>query len=126
MRHTVMVSALLLCVPVTGAAQHSVAPSGRIKVERADQLPRHSYPISTTAMALFQDDQQFAALAQQVTADLRADLGKYEIHDHAALKSYYGILGNLALERADYKTGISYQESIRASRQAGSAQGGAR
>ncbi len=99
---------LSLCVPIAAAAQQST----RLKVERSDQLPRHSYRISTTATALFQDDQQFAALAQQVAADLRADLTTYDIQDHATLKSYYGILGNLALERADYKTAVSYQDSI--------------
>ena len=33
--------------------------------------------------ALFQNDQQFPALAQQVAADLRANLSKYDIRDHA-------------------------------------------
>lgn len=64
MRQPMIVAALVLCMPITVAAQQSA----RLKVERSYQLPRHSYPISTTAMALFQDDQQFAALAQQVAA----------------------------------------------------------
>lgn len=102
--------ALLVCVPLTAAAQQT----GRIKVERATELPRHAYPVSTTVTELFQNDQQFAALAQQVAADLRADLSKYDIRDHATLASYYTTLADLALERADYRTAIAYQDSMRA------------
>jgi len=100
----------LLCVPLTVAAQQV----GRIKVERATELPRHAYPVSTTVTELFQNDQQFGAFAQQVEAGLRADLSKYEIRDHATLKSYYGMLSDLALERADYETAVAYQDSMRA------------
>ena len=109
MRHAMMVLALLLSLPLTAAAQQA----GRIKVERAVELPRHSYPVSTTVTAMFQDDQQFAALAQQVGADLRGDLTTYDIRDHATLASYYTTLSNLALERADYKTALAYQDSMR-------------
>jgi hypothetical protein len=63
---------------------------------------------------MFEDDQQFAALAQHVARDLRADLDKYDIRDHATLASYYTTLGHLALERADYKTAIAYEDSMRA------------
>ena len=62
MRRTIMTTVLMLCVQLSAAAQQT----GRIKVERAVELPRHSYPVSTTVTAMFQDDQQFAALAQQL------------------------------------------------------------
>ncbi len=94
--------------------QGKPAPATQQPVETAVQLPRHSYPVSATVTALFQDDQQFAALAQQVAADLRADLSTYDIRDHATLASYYTTLSNLALERADYNTARAYQDSMRA------------
>ena len=50
-------------------AQNTPTPA-RVRVERADQLPRHLYPIETTAMALFQDDAQFAALAKRLCAQI--------------------------------------------------------
>ena len=100
--------------PVNASEPATVRPAARQRVESADQLPRHSYPISTTATALFQDEKQFAAFAQHVAADLRADLSKYDIQDHATLKSYYGMLSNVALERADYKTAVAYRDSMRA------------
>jgi hypothetical protein len=83
-------------------------------IDRADQLPVHSYPVRTTVTALFQDETQFAALAQQLEADLRADLAAYDIQDRATLKSYYGTLSDLALLRGDYKAAVAYQERIRA------------
>ena len=109
MRNMTMLPGLLLCVAINAAAQQS----GRIKVERAVDLPRHFYPVSTTVTAMFQEDQQFAALAQQVAADLRADLSKYDIRDHATLASYYTTLSDLALERVDYKSVLAYQDSVR-------------
>jgi subtilisin family serine protease len=93
--------------------QQKPAP-GRSRVERADQLPRHMYSVSTTAVALFQDDRQFSALARQLERDLRADLAAYDIQDRATLKSFYGTLSGLALERADYRTAVAYQDSVRA------------
>jgi subtilisin family serine protease len=89
-------------------------PAPRIKVDRSDQLPRHVYPVTTTAIALLQDDKQFEVLAQHLEQDLRADLAAYDIQDRATLKSFYGTLANLALERSDYETAVAYQDSIRA------------
>jgi hypothetical protein len=86
----------------------------RLQVDKADQLPRHVYRVTTTALALLQDDKQFAALAQQLDADLRSDLATYDIHDRATLKSYYATLSSLALQRGDYKAAVAYQDSIRA------------
>ncbi len=90
------------------------AAPGRIKVEQADQLPRHAYPVRTTALALLQDEKQLGALARQLEADLRADLAAYDIQDRATLKTYYGGLSNLALLRTDYRAAVAYQDSIQA------------
>jgi hypothetical protein len=99
--------------PSQKSATQNAPPAAKIRVERADQLPLHVYPIATTAMALFQDEAQFAALAQRLEADLRADLAAYTIEDRATLKSYYGTLSGLALKRGEYETAVAYQDSIR-------------
>lgn len=62
MRHAMMLSGLLLCVPIIAVAQQT---NGRLKVARADELPRHSYPFSKTVVALFEDSAQCAALAHR-------------------------------------------------------------
>jgi prolyl oligopeptidase len=106
-----MFSAAALTVALLTPALHA---QQKRPIERADQLPVHSYPVRTTATALFQDQAQFAALARQLEADLRADLAAYDIQDRATLKSYYRTLSNLALLRGDYKAAVAYQDRIRA------------
>lgn len=59
----------------------------RIAVERADQLPPHTYPVATTATDLFTDEDQFAALAEALEAGPPSDLETYRIEDRAKLKA---------------------------------------
>jgi subtilisin family serine protease len=109
----------LILAALTPIAADAQQPSGqppraRVTLDRADQLPPHSYPLRTTAAALFQSDTEFAQLAQRLAADLRSDMATYDIRDRATLKSYYGTLGSLALERRDYASAVAWQDSIRA------------
>lgn len=90
------------------------APGLRIRIESADQLPRHTYPVPESATALVEDDAQFAALAAKLEADLEADLAKYEIGDRSTLKEYYSMLGSLALIQGDYDAALAYADSARA------------
>jgi thimet oligopeptidase len=103
----------MLIVPVVGAAFPSDVFAQRIPIQRADDLPRHTYPIVTTIAALLADDREYAALATQVEADLMADLAKYDINDVATLKNYFGILSDLALQRGDFADAARWQDSIR-------------
>lgn len=96
----------------TAAAQDAPRPAGRIPVVRADDLPRHTYPV-TTVTALLQEAAPFRALAGKLEADLRADFAKYEIRDRATLKSYYTTLGRLALLRGADPAALAYQDSVR-------------
>jgi subtilisin family serine protease len=110
---------LLLVFPICAAGSMQEpsstrnAPPQKVHIERADQLPRHVYRVATTATSLLQDDAQFAALSKQLEADLRSDLETYVINDRATLKSYYQILGDLALHRADYEIAVGYRDKVR-------------
>jgi hypothetical protein len=95
---------------LTGAQE----PAQRIPVHRAEDLPRHTYPIETTVAVLLEDDREYAALAAQVEADLTTDLVKYAISDVATLKRYFEILSKLAMQRGDYSAAAAWQDSIRA------------
>ena len=99
-----------------GETSKQAAPvlQARQRIESADQLPLHDYRVATTARALFDDSVQFAALATQLQADLRADLAAYDIQDRATLKNHLNAFSNLALLRGDYRTAVAYQDSIRA------------
>jgi hypothetical protein len=105
--------AILLGHPMVLRAQDGPQPE-KIRVESADQLPRHTYPVPESATALVEDDAQFAALATKLEADLKADLAKYEIGDRSTLKEYYGTLASLALIEGDHEAALAYADSVRA------------
>src|SRR5687768_18475108 len=106
---------LAVCLaPVSALQAQEPTPVTRTRIETADQLPRHSYPVPVSAIALVENDAQFAALAAELETDLTADLAKYEITDRATLKEYFGILASLALIEGDYDTAIAWTDSVRA------------
>jgi len=105
---------LLIGSPLLVSDVAAQTEPSRIRVEGADQLPRHTYPVPESATALVEDDALFAALATKLEADLKADLAKYEISDRATLKEYYGTLGSLALIEGDHETALAYADSVRA------------
>src|SRR5687768_12373955 len=86
---TLAVLAITLAPSSPLRAQEPERPT-RIRIETADQLPRHTYPVPGTATALVEDDARFAELAARLETDLEADLANYEIADRATLKEYYG------------------------------------
>jgi subtilisin family serine protease len=85
--------ALVALVALPGLAR----AADRIRVEKLDDLPRHTYRIDVPAVALLDDDEALMKLAHEVEADLQADLEKYEIGDATTLQGYYGTLGLIAL-----------------------------
>ena len=103
----VMLTVIML--PASSVAQERE----RIRIDRAEDLPRHTYTVTTTATALLEDDAQFTALATQLEADLLSDLATYIIEDRATLKRYYGILSDLAVVRGNYDAAVAWQDSIR-------------
>jgi subtilisin family serine protease len=101
----------LLLNPWPATAQQE---QGKPRIESADQLPRHMYPVPESATALVQNDAQFEALASALEADLQSDLAAYEIADRSTLKEYYETLGRLALIASDFDTALAYVDSVRA------------
>jgi subtilisin family serine protease len=93
---------LLFGVPVLQAQQ-------KRPVERADQLPVHSYAIPKPASALLGDEAALAALADSLRADLEADLAAYDIRDATALRSYYRALGTIAMLRRRLDDALLYE-----------------
>jgi len=88
-----VVTGLLAILTAAGAA----LAGDKIPVKSADDLPRHTYTIPGTVSELLQSDEQFAALAKAVRADVEADLARYEIQDATALQRLYGVVLNLNL-----------------------------
>jgi len=69
---------------------------GKIKVESLNDLPRKVYPIDVLASELIVSD-EFAALVDQVDADVSKLLSEYDIRDKATLQNLYRVLSRTAL-----------------------------
>lgn len=98
MRKIITVLALVLAMVIAG----SVIAADKIKVEKADDLPRHTYKIEMKAVEIIDNDAELSKLADAIKADLLDDLEKYEIPDKTTLKGYYGALGMIAFLKGNY------------------------
>lgn len=75
-----------VCLLATAAFADSSAAKQVVRTQ--DDLPRHSYPVSGTAVELLNaDDATFNAWAAKVNADVDATLDGYDIQDHATLRN---------------------------------------
>ncbi len=79
-------------------------------IDRADQLPVHSYAVTKTPSALLDDE---AALADSLRADLEADLAAYDIRDTSTLRSYYRALGTIAMLQDRPDEALEYENKAR-------------
>jgi subtilisin family serine protease len=79
--------ALLGALVLTGALAQTPK-----RVERADDLPRFSYPVQGELDAVVRDPQRFAALAQPLRRDIEATLAGYDIAELATRRQLLGVL----------------------------------
>lgn len=85
----VRVASGLLCGAAAVSAIAQVAPVPVVKqaVRTKDDLPRHSYAVPDSAVALLNaDEATFNAWAKRVDDDIVATLAAYDIQDHATLR----------------------------------------
>jgi hypothetical protein len=87
----------LVCAVCAVGLARSAAAQDKIPVKSADDLPRHTYKIAGSVTDVLKSDEQCAALAKQVRADIEADLAKYQIDDPSTLQKYYNVLLSLDL-----------------------------
>ncbi|MBU1652069.1 hypothetical protein KKA00_07595, partial [bacterium] len=93
---TPMISAVL-AVMVALLVGITSGRAEKIKIEKLDDLPEHTYTLKIKAADLFENDAELMKLAKAVEKDLLADLDKYDIQDKTTLKDFYGRLGTVAL-----------------------------
>ncbi len=91
----------------------SATAQDKIPVNSLDDLPRHTYTIPGTASELLASDEQFAALAFQVRADIKADLEKYDIRDASTLQGFYGVLMSLDMLDGRFDEALAYVPLMR-------------
>lgn len=94
----------------------SAAEGERPIIEVRDDLPRHAYTLDVPVTALYapQNRGKLVALAQQVTADIRADLDTYDIRDDNTVQSFYAVLGSAAMLEEDWQGYLDYLEKRQA------------
>jgi len=93
MRHYTLSAAALAMVMIAPGLR----AQQKLPIDRADQLPAHSYAVSKAPSALLHDEAALAKLADSLRADLAADLAAYDIKDATTVRSYYRALGTIAM-----------------------------
>jgi len=81
---------------------YAAPASTRKVVQKADDLPRHTYRVSEAPSAILGDQAAFAALAAEVRRDIESDLRNYDIQDRTTLEGYKATQLSLALLANDY------------------------
>ena len=95
------------------ARTQTPAKQTKKRVERADQLPAHSYRITGKVSAILTDDAAALQLMNSLEADLKKDLQEYEIQDKATLKGYYDNLCQISVMKAQYDDVLEYLNQYR-------------
>jgi subtilisin family serine protease len=103
---------ILLLLALALAVSPALA-ADRIKVESLNDLPNHTYPISTSATALVADDAAFAVFTAKVRADLESDLADYDITDPSTLQQYHTALANAAILEGRWDDAITELDLVR-------------
>jgi hypothetical protein len=80
----------------------SGALADKIKIEKLDDLPRHTYMVKEKVVDFLKDDAAIKSLAEAVKKDILSDLETYEITDKTTLQNMYANLGTIAIIEGDW------------------------
>ncbi len=103
-----------IAVAILIATAGLVHAKDKIKIQKLDDLPRHTYTVTVKAADFCTDKAAVTKLADAVKADLLSDLNTYEIDDKTTLKDYYGELGSIAMLEGRYDDFKTYLDTVRA------------
>ena len=93
---------VMVAIFLGGAVRAETGPAATADkpvITRKDDLPRHSYQLDLDVVDLYLPENRGAllALADQVEADILADLAAYDIQDASTVQDLYGVLGHIAI-----------------------------
>lgn len=103
----IKMTALLLWIGISQATAQD-----RIKISKADELPRRSITITGKAVEVLEDRAQLRRLNQQLISNMEADLAKYEIGDKATLMAYYYTLMGCYFFEGEYDKAAAFVPQI--------------
>ncbi|ROZ63138.1 S8 family serine peptidase [Ramlibacter sp. WS9] len=91
-----------ICALVAALAVAAAFAQTPKRVDKADDLPRFSYPVQGELESIVRDGQRFNALAVSVRRDIEATLAGYEITDPATRRQLLGQLVQLDMLEGRY------------------------
>ena len=86
----------------------------RPKIERADQLPTHTYSVPGSVVALLGNERLMREFRDHLATDLKMDLESFDIQDKATLRSYYTVLSRISFANRDFDGSLEYISTVRA------------
>lgn len=101
-----------LCALAGALALASALAQAPKRVERADELPRYSYPVQGELESMVRDPQRFAVLAQAVRRDIEATLAGYDIAELATRRALLGQLVQLDMLEGRYDDALRRSAQI--------------
>ena len=101
---------MLLILAVMCFAAGNAWGEEKIKIEKLDDLPRHTYKVDIKAIEFLENDDALMALAAKLKGDLMSDLEKYDIGDKTTLKGYYSALGTISQLEGRWDDYLKYLE----------------
>ncbi|HUR89941.1 MAG TPA: S8 family serine peptidase [Ramlibacter sp.] len=109
MKTKLLIAALAACVATSGAFAQA-----KKRIERADDLPRFTYPVKGKLEDVVRDPQQFNAFAAGVKRDTESVLNDYDIAENATKRQLLNVLALLAMLDGRYDDALRLADQIQA------------
>jgi hypothetical protein len=116
MKPQLLAATLAVSLLSCGAAWSQAAPPApaQQRVERADDLPRFSYPVQSDLEAIVRDPVKFAAFAAPVRRDIEQTLARYDIAESARHRQLLSVLLQLDMLDGRWDDALRRSDQIRA------------
>ena len=109
-----LVALMLVCTLAACAITPPTASTPfKLRIEKAADLPRFSYPVQGDLASLVRDDARFMPLAQKMAQDYRGVLLRYDIAETASQRYYLGTLAQIALLDGRFEETLRLTEQIK-------------
>jgi len=112
MKTRIIIAALAALVAASSAFAQVTAPKKRI--ERADDLPRFTYPVKGPLEDIVRDPAKFNAFAASVKRDTESVLRDYDIAENATKRQLFNVLALIAMLDGRYDDALKIADQIQA------------